>query len=114
MFDAYTFLLMLSGLLLIAIGATFGGQSIGSRLLSVAVGIGFFGYGFYLEFLFEGGTYRVFFFAFVFPVLLTIRAIKERQEARATQAAQAAQAARLAAERDQPGYVPQEVPQEGR
>ena len=74
-FDTYTVLLMISGLLLIIVGAAVSGPSTGSRVLTVLAGVAFFGYGFYLEFLFTGGTYRIFFYAFVVPVLVTYRAI---------------------------------------
>ncbi|RKR87927.1 hypothetical protein BDK92_2230 [Micromonospora pisi] len=100
MFDAYTILLMVSGLLLVAVGAALSGQGVGARVLTVVVGLGFFGYGFYLEFLFEGGTYRIFFYAFIFPVLLTVRAVKSWSEKR-DQAAQPVAP-------QQPEHAPQE------
>ncbi len=79
MFNAYTILLMLSGLLLVVLGAAVGGQGTGSRVLSVLIGIAFFGYGFYLAFIFTGGEYRVFYYAFVVPVLVVFRIVQARR-----------------------------------
>jgi hypothetical protein len=78
-FGAYTVLLMVSGVLLVVLGAAVGGQGTLSRVLNILVGLAFFGYGFYLEFLFQGGTYRVFLYAFVVPVLLIVRTIQARR-----------------------------------
>jgi predicted membrane channel-forming protein YqfA (hemolysin III family) len=82
-FAAYTILLMLSGVLLIVLGAAVGEQSTGSRVLSIVVGLAFFGYGFYLEFLFRGGEYRIFFYAFVVPIVLVVRTIQARRAMKA-------------------------------
>jgi hypothetical protein len=77
----YAVLLMVSGVLLLVVGGTLSGQSKGARILNLLVGLAFFGYGFYLEFLFGGGSYFVFFYAFVVPILLTINAFKARKAA---------------------------------
>ncbi|MEH0845046.1 hypothetical protein V6U81_21920 [Micromonospora sp. CPCC 205711] len=82
MFVLYTLLLMLSGIALVVLGAVFRDQGVGSRILNVVVGLAFFGYGFYLLFLFPGGTYRIFLYAFVVPVLLIVQAVKARNEAK--------------------------------
>jgi hypothetical protein len=74
---------MVSGVLLVVLGAAMGGQGAVSRVLNILVGLAFFGYGFYLEFLFQGGTYRVFFYAFVVPILLIVRTIQARRAVRA-------------------------------
>lgn len=83
MFAAYTVLLMASGVLLVVLGAAVGAQGTMSRVLNILVGLAFFGYGFYLEFLFQGGQYRVFLYAFVVPVLLIVRTIQARRAAKA-------------------------------
>jgi hypothetical protein len=82
-FAAYTILLMVSGVLLVVLGAAVGGQGTVSRVLNVVVGLAFFGYGFYLEFLFQGGQYRAFFYAFVVPILLIVRTIQARRAVKA-------------------------------
>ncbi len=87
MFLLYTLLLMLGGIAMIVIGLAIQEQGIGSRILNVVVGLAFFGYGFYLMFLFDGGTYRIFFYAFILPILLIVRAFKARKEAKEEAAA---------------------------
>lgn len=88
MFLLYTLLLMLGGIAMIVIGLAIKEQGTGSRILNVVIGLAFFCYGFYLMFLFEGGSYRIFFYAFILPILLIVRAVKARKEAKeANQAA---------------------------
>jgi hypothetical protein len=92
-FDAYSLLLMVSGLLLILVGAVLPGQSTRSRVINLLVGAAFFGYGFYLEFLFSGGRYVVFYYAFVVPILLLIQTFKGRKAAKLAREQRAAQQA---------------------
>jgi hypothetical protein len=76
-FLLYVGLLAISGALLIVMGVSgFGRQSVGLRVLDVLFGLGFLGYAFYLFFIFDGGTYTVFFYAFIVPILLVVRAIR--------------------------------------
>ena len=44
---------------MIVLGAALPNQGTASRLLNIVIGAGFFGYGFYLLFIFGGGTYVV-------------------------------------------------------
>ena len=75
---AYIAALAISGVLLVALGATnFIKQSTGLRVLNVVIGLAFLGYAFYLFFIFDGGTYRIFIYAFILPVLLIITAIRQ-------------------------------------
>jgi hypothetical protein len=94
-FNIYTILLMLSGVLLIVVGASVPGQGTGMRVLNILVGAAFFGYGFYLQFLFEGGSYRIFFYAFIAPILLLVRTFQARKASRQAVAAGASQQARV-------------------
>lgn len=48
---------MVSGVLLVVLGAAVGGQGRVSGVLSILVGLAFFGYGLYLELLFQVCTY---------------------------------------------------------
>jgi hypothetical protein len=96
---------MLSGLLLIVAGAAIGRQSVGSRVLSIVVGVAFFAYGFYLEFIFQGDSYRIFFYAFIVPVLVIYRVIQSRRSS-----AQQATAAPAAYSVPQGQPVPQSQP----
>ncbi|GIH15090.1 hypothetical protein [Rugosimonospora africana] len=93
MFNAYTILLMLSGLLLVVLGAAVSGQGTGSRVLSILIGVAFFGYGFYLAFIFTGGEYRVFYYAFVVPFLVIFRIVSARRANKARMQAPASTSA---------------------
>jgi predicted lipid-binding transport protein (Tim44 family) len=110
MFDLYAVMLMFSGALLIIIGAGVSGQSKVSRILNVVIGAAFFGYGFYLEFLFAGGSYRVFLYAFLAPILLIIQTFKARKQATAARQASASLDAPTPAAPAQPNAQPAPVP----
>ncbi|MEU7575843.1 hypothetical protein [Micromonospora sp. NPDC049240] len=86
-FLIYTLLLLLGGIAMVAVGVAIKEQGTGSRVLNVIVGLAFFAYGFYLLFLFDGGSYRIFFYVFILPILLIVRAVKARREAREQAAA---------------------------
>ncbi|HKT00371.1 MAG TPA: hypothetical protein VJT31_12630 [Rugosimonospora sp.] len=83
MFQVYTVMLMVSGVLMIVVGAAVSGQSVLMRVFKIIVGLLFFWYGFYLEFIFTGGVYHIYFYAFVLPLLLLARTIRARQAAKA-------------------------------
>ncbi|MBQ1069907.1 MULTISPECIES: hypothetical protein [Micromonospora] len=100
-FLIYTLLLLLGGIAMVAVGVAVKEQGTGSRILNVVVGLAFFGYGFYLLFLFDGDSYRIFFYVFVLPILLIVRAVKARKEAREQAAAQ-----QFAGAPQQPGMYP--------
>ncbi|SBT47369.1 hypothetical protein [Micromonospora narathiwatensis] len=87
-FLIYTLLLMLSGIAMVVVGLAIKQQSTLARIASVVAGIAFFCYGFYLFFLFDGGEYRIFFYAFVLPILLIVQAVKARKQAQEEAAAQ--------------------------
>jgi hypothetical protein len=76
-FNLYVGALAVSGLLLAILAISgFGASSIGERLLNALFALGFLGYAFYLYFIFEGGEFRMFYYAFVVPVLLLLRAFQ--------------------------------------
>jgi hypothetical protein len=74
-FSWYCLFLMFSGLALLVI-AVLKNQRPQRRILQALFGIGFFGYGFYLTFIFGGGSYFVFFYAFIVPVMLIVNAFR--------------------------------------
>ncbi|MFC4144682.1 hypothetical protein ACFO0M_00260 [Micromonospora mangrovi] len=79
----YELLLMLGGIAMIVTGLAIREQGTGSRILNAVIGLAFFCYGFYLMFLAPVGTrYRIFFYAFILPILLIVRAVKARKEAK--------------------------------
>ena len=73
-FSTYVLLLMFSGLVMLALGSTH--TSRGLRALNVLFGLGFVCYGFYLAVLFEGGSYIIFFKAFILPVVMVYKTVK--------------------------------------
>lgn len=76
-FSWYVLLLCLSGIVMVVLGAiNKGEQSAGSRALGVLAGVAFLGYGIYLGFIFDGGSYMMFFQAFILPVLLVVNFIR--------------------------------------
>lgn len=84
-FSWYVVFLLVSGIAMLAMASIGGGQSVGERLLNLAFGAGFLGYAVYLGFIFDGGEYFMFFYAFILPVLMLFRFVKamfgERQSA---------------------------------
>ncbi|MGA4685778.1 MULTISPECIES: hypothetical protein [Micromonospora] len=97
---------MLGGIAMVVVGAVVKEQGTGSRILNVVIGLAFFGYGFYLLFLFDGDSYRIFFYVFVLPILLIVRAVKARKEAREQAAAQQYAGGQQFAGAQQPGAYP--------
>jgi predicted lipid-binding transport protein (Tim44 family) len=76
-FSWYVLLLCLSGIVMVVLGAiNRGEQSAGSRALGVLAGLAFLGYGVYLGFIFDGGSYMMFFQAFILPVLLVVNFVR--------------------------------------
>ncbi|TDO57503.1 hypothetical protein EV651_111232 [Kribbella sp. VKM Ac-2571] len=77
LFSWYVVLLCLSGVVMVALAASkTGDRSAGSRALSAVAGLGFLGYGIYLGFIFDGGSYMMFFQAFILPVLLVVNFVR--------------------------------------
>jgi hypothetical protein len=92
-FSAYVLLLMITGLGMVVMASPAVRQStLVLRVLNTVVGLGFFGYGFYLAFLFDGGSYWMFFQAFVLPIVLIFRTVQAARLSRRA-AAESAQAA---------------------
>ncbi len=75
LFSTYVLLLMGTGLAMMLL-TSIGRAGRGLRLLNGLFGLGFFGYGFYLAFLFDGGSYIIFFKAFILPVVLVLRTVQ--------------------------------------
>lgn len=76
-FSWYVVLLCLSGVVMVALAAIKAGdQSVGSRALGAVAGLGFLGYGIYLGFIFDGGSYMMFFQAFILPALLIFNFVR--------------------------------------
>lgn len=100
-FSWYCLLLMFSGIVMLVI-AVLRNQTTQRRVIRAIFGLGFFGYGFYLAFLWGGGTYLVFFQAFIVPVLLIIDTLRSRGVRRQPQPSVVAGARTMAAPNLQP------------
>lgn len=102
-FNLYWILLIVSGALLLVMAASgFGSKSTADRVISSLFGLGFLAYGIYLGFVFTGGTYHIFFYAFAVPVLLVVNAFKNSKERKEREAA--------AAKAGNPVFSPSEPP----
>ncbi|MEU0092686.1 hypothetical protein [Kribbella sp. NPDC006257] len=76
-FSWYVVLLCVSGAAMVAMALVrLGEQSDGARMVSGLAGAAFLGYGVYLAFIFQGGTYWMFFQAFILPALLVINFVR--------------------------------------
>jgi hypothetical protein len=81
-FSSYVLLLMLSGIVMVIMATPKVRSTPFLRLLNVVLGLGFFGYGFYLAFLFQGTSYFLFFQAFIVPIALVLRTVQGALAAR--------------------------------
>ncbi|WP_152628001.1 hypothetical protein [Streptacidiphilus neutrinimicus] len=87
-FSAYVVLLLVSGIAMLVIAAlNSSGQTTGWRIFNAIVGVGFFGYGIYLGFVFTGGSYLILFKVFILPVALIVNFFRSRKSRHADAAA---------------------------
>ena len=87
MFSWYVVLLLVSGAIMLVLAAVRVGQRPAGRIINLIAGLGFLGYGIYLGFIFTGGTYFVFFKAFILPVLLIVNTVRSATARRRAEAA---------------------------
>jgi hypothetical protein len=85
MFYAYVFFLIASGVLMLVMGILRAPYARRSRVVNLIMGAGFAIYGLYLLLFFQGGHYILFFYAFVLPVLMTVRFFRARSAYQAAQ-----------------------------
>ncbi|MFC7863925.1 hypothetical protein [Streptomyces murinus] len=89
LFSWYVVLLFISGAAMLILGViNASGLSKGWRAFNVIAGLGFMGYGIYLGFIFQGGTYIVFFKAFILPVMVIVNFFRSLSRRKATPAPQ--------------------------
>ena len=74
-FSTYVCLLIFSGIVMLGLGSAVHTTK-GMRALNLLFGVGFVVYGFYLAFLFDGGSYIIFFKAFILPVVMLFKTIQ--------------------------------------
>ena len=90
-FLIYVLFLIGSGIAMLVMAAVKIGQTPGRRAWYAVLGAGFTLYGLYLLLFFPGGHYLLFFYAFILPVLMTVRFFRDRSAFRAKQQAAAFQ-----------------------
>ncbi|MYU04035.1 hypothetical protein GTY81_09065 [Streptomyces sp. SID8366] len=84
LFSWYVVLLFISGAAMLILGVVnAGGLSKGWRAFNVIAGLGFMGYGIYLGFIFQGGSYLIFFKAFILPVMVVVNFFRSRSHRKA-------------------------------
>ncbi|WP_416481542.1 hypothetical protein [Streptomyces sp. CL12] len=89
LFSWYVVLLFISGAAMLILGViNASGLSKGWRAFNVIAGLGFMGYGIYLGFIFQGGTYIVFFKAFILPIMVIVNFFRSLSRRKATPAPQ--------------------------
>jgi TM2 domain-containing membrane protein YozV len=103
LFSWYVVLLLVSGAIMLVLAAVRVGQRPAGRIINLIFGLGFLGYGIYLGFIFTGGTYFLFFKAFIVPVVLLIGSARSAMARRRAQAAAATAVATPPATPGQPG-----------
>jgi ABC-type Co2+ transport system permease subunit len=117
---AYIALLVVSGVLLLVLGAGGFGQTVGARVISALFGAAFVGYAVYLLFFFNGDKVRIFAYAFLAPIVAVVNVVKARKAKRQAVADAGSVSAQpyeqqagqpdAAAYGRRPGDVPQAVP----
>lgn len=83
MFNVYVLFLIFSGIAMLAMGFTRSAYARRRRVVNLIFGAGFLLYGLYLLLLFQGGSYFMFLYAFVVPILLIVQFFRDRAAARA-------------------------------
>ena len=78
MFNWYVALLAISGIIMIALASAKNGQSTASRSFHSILGAVYLGYAAYLAFIFDGGSYLIFFQAFIVPVVMVVNYFRNR------------------------------------
>jgi hypothetical protein len=91
LFSWYVVALAFSGISVLVFGALpIAGLKVVLRIVSILVGLGLLGYAYYLAFVFEGGTYTLYYKVFIVPIAVivaSVKAIVERSNAKNQQAA---------------------------
>jgi hypothetical protein len=90
-FSIYVPFLIASGIAMLVMARVTSGQTGGRRVWNAVFGAGFTLYGLCLLRFFRGGHVLIFFYAFILPVLMTVRFFRDRSAFRAKQQATALQ-----------------------
>jgi hypothetical protein len=104
-FTFYWIMLVLSGAALVVVGGAVRGRSNGLRIVNILIGLAFLGYGLYLGFIFKGGSYTIWFYAFALPIILIVRTVQEANQRKQSAAGRPA-APMMAGPQPQPWQQP--------
>ncbi|MFH8382719.1 hypothetical protein ACH4E7_17475 [Kitasatospora sp. NPDC018058] len=78
LFSWYVVALAFSGVSILVFGALpIAGLKVVLRIVSILAGLGLLGYAYYLAFVFEGGTYTLYYKIFVVPIAVIALLVKE-------------------------------------
>ena len=89
MFYVYVLFLILSGIAMLVMAFVRADYAKRRQVLNFILGAGFLIYGLYLLFAFNGGTYFMFYYAFVAPILLIVQFFRDRSAFKGRQMAAA-------------------------
>ena len=87
LFNVYVLFLIASGIVMLVMGSLRAPYARRSRVANFIFGGGFTLYGLYLLLFFQGGHYFIFFYAFILPILMTVRFFRARTAYQAAQSA---------------------------
>ena len=82
MFYIYVLFLIGSGIAMLTLGFIRAAYARRRRVVNFIFGAGFLVYGLYLLLVFQGGTYFMFYYAFVVPILLIVQFFRDRSRAK--------------------------------
>jgi hypothetical protein len=87
MFYIYVLFLILSGIAMLVMAFIRTGYAKRRQVVNFIFGAGFLIYGLYLLLVFKGGTYFMFLYAFIVPILMIVNFFRDRSAAQAQQTA---------------------------
>ena len=87
MFNVYVLFLILSGVAMLIMAFTRADYAKRRQVVNFIFGAGFLIYGLYLLLVFRGGTYYMFYYVFVLPILAAYQFFRARSAAKAAQTA---------------------------
>ena len=87
MFYVYALFLIFSGIAMLVMAFVRAGYAKRRQVVNFIFGAGFLIYGLYLLLAFNGGTYLMFYYAFVVPILLVVQFFRDRAAFKSRQTA---------------------------
>lgn len=75
-FNTYVILLAIAGVVMLVMACLPLPQGKVSRIIGGLLGLGFLGYAIYLKFIFDGGSFELFYYVFILPFIYIARVAK--------------------------------------